>query len=1303
MFPQSAKSPSPAARTRVSPSANNINSRLFFNINIWLLLLILGLAGNANALAGVTVPTGGSVPYAVSSVCASGGGTVTIPAGTFVINSTMQVCSNLTVNGAGPSTILQLPPSPNGIGMFYTGSGVVNVTIENLVMDGNTPKGAMLLNGTGGGNPYTNSGIDMFDYNGDIINTYLTNVEIKNFSQIGIIMGTANGVYLTNVNLHDNNYGNFSHNAYLVACNNVVISHSYLDHAHLGDGLHVDFGGVNTTINKSEFSNNHGLGILTQNNPNVTISNTRTDHNANDGIQTNASGLYILQDEGSFNGGYGVNIPATMDGNGHLDGYFGNGNNPDIAYFYQVTPINFTSNGGLDTTPNVYEAEGESGVLGPVDTADWTTAYPGFSGVGAVDFNANHLSNGMLTFSRVGAPSTGSFPLVFRYSNGSSGPEMMIFTVNGVTQTPLTFPVTGSYSTWNTITVNASLALGNNVLTIAPSGAAAPEIDNLTVKAPSLSSLGPVTNLTATATSPYQINLSWTAPAGASTYSIVRSGANGYPIVAAHITTTSWSDTDILFGDSSYTYSVYSENQGVGGSAVSVTAKTPIDNPAGLQANSGQTISLNWMSANGAASYNLKRSTSPTGSLATIASIPNTTSLFSTNSEESYTDAACTVNNTYYYVVSAVDINGNESTNSYVASANCTAPSSFTLSMASPTINLQPGNGTTDGLTVVGNGGFSGTVSFTTSTLASGINIAFSPTTTSSSTLFVVYVQPGTHTGNYPITITGTSGSLSASIQVTVAVGQSQTITFGSIPTQTVGTPLSLTASASSGLTMSYTASPATVCTVSGSTAFFVGSGSCSITASQFGNSSYTAATPVTQTFNVNGESQTITFGSVSTQTVGTPLTLAATASSSLGVTYTASPSTVCTVSGSTATFIGSGSCSITAAQAGNSTYAAANSVTQTFNVSAKTQNITFGSIPTQTVGTPLTLTATASSSLSVTYSASPSTVCSVSGSTATFVGAGSCTITAAQSGNSIYSAATSVSQTFTVKAAAPTQSFTLAFASPTVTIPSGGVGATDLVTVVGAGGFNGAVTLSATLPGGFTDAFVPNNPTSTNSTFVIVAQPGVVPGQYIIPIKGVSGSLNATTNLTVNVTGTQTITFGTIATQTVGTPLTLAATASSGLVVSYAASPSTVCTVSGAKVTFAGAGTCTIIASQSGNTYYSAATSVSQSFSVKATGASFTLSAATGTLSQVPGASTGVTDAITVNPANGFTGTVTFTVSGIPAGVDYAFTSTSSTTGTTFVIYVPAGVAASTNNKIVITGTSGATTAQTTVTLNIP
>ena len=100
----------------------------------------------------------------------------------------------------------------------------------------------------------------------------------------------------------------------------------------------------------------------------------------------------------------------------------------------------------------------------------------------------------------------------------------------------------------------------------------------------------------------------------------------------------------------------------------------------------------------------------------------------------------------------------------------------------------------------------------------------------------------------------------------------SQTITFGSISTQTVGVPLTLTATASSGLTVSYSSSTTSVCTVSGSTATFLAAGSCSITASQAGNSTYAAATPVTQSFSVTGapSSSSASYVGADTTTQGT-------------------------------------------------------------------------------------------------------------------------------------------------------------------------------------------------------------------------------------------------------------------------------------------------------------------------------------------------------------------------------------------------------------------------------------------------
>ena len=286
-----------------------------------------------------------------------------------------------------------------------------------------------------------------------------------------------------------------------------------------------------------------------------------------------------------------------------------------------------------------------------------------------------------------------------------------------------------------------------------------------------------------------------------------------------------------------------------------------------------------------------------------------------------------------------------------------------------------------------------------------------------------VYIANSASTTHYPTSFS--NGSVTVYGLLHPSTQQAQTITFVAPGTQTVGTPLALSASASSGLAVTFGSSTTAVCTVSGTTATFLAAGTCGITAMQPGNGTYAAATPVSRSFTVNpavGQSQTITFGTVQPQTVGASLALTATASSGLAVSFSSSTGGVCAVSGGTVTFVAAGTCSITATQPGNATYAAANPVSQSFRVNAAgshSQTITFGALAAQNVGTSLTLTASASSGLTVSYSApETTTVCSVSGSTATFFGVGTCTITAAQPGNGTYAAATSVSQSFTVSAA---------------------------------------------------------------------------------------------------------------------------------------------------------------------------------------------------------------------------------------------------------------------------------------------
>ena len=203
------------------------------------------------------------------------------------------------------------------------------------------------------------------------------------------------------------------------------------------------------------------------------------------------------------------------------------------------------------------------------------------------------------------------------------------------------------------------------------------------------------------------------------------------------------------------------------------------------------------------------------------------------------------------------------------------------------------------------------------------------PWTTSSNATWLTATASGlgTTTVNYSVAVnTGVArlGVLTiAGMPFTVnqAGAQPQTITFGALSNVNFGTaPFMISATASSTLTVTFVSTALSVCTISGSTVTILAPGTCSITASQAGNTSYLAATPVSQSFTVNQEPQTITFGALGNVTFGAaPFTLSATASSTLPVAFTSTTLPVCTTSGSngsTVTVLAGGSCSITANQA---------------------------------------------------------------------------------------------------------------------------------------------------------------------------------------------------------------------------------------------------------------------------------------------------------------------------------------------------------------------------------------------------
>ena len=172
-----------------------------------------------------------------------------------------------------------------------------------------------------------------------------------------------------------------------------------------------------------------------------------------------------------------------------------------------------------------------------------------------------------------------------------------------------------------------------------------------------------------------------------------------------------------------------------------------------------------------------------------------------------------------------------------------------------------------------------------------------------------------------------------------------QTISFNPLPDKLVSDPpFTVSATASSGLPVSFASLTPAICTVSGSTVTLLSTGTCTIQAAQAGNASFNPAPTVAQSFAVKStqkSDQTITFGKPADKQLGDlPFTLSATASSGLPVSFTGNTPGVCTVSAPggipTVTLIATGVCSITATQDGNALINPATPVTQSFSVTGQ-------------------------------------------------------------------------------------------------------------------------------------------------------------------------------------------------------------------------------------------------------------------------------------------------------------------------------------------------------------------------------
>jgi hypothetical protein len=430
-----------------------------------------------------------------------------------------------------------------------------------------------------------------------------------------------------------------------------------------------------------------------------------------------------------------------------------------------------------------------------------------------------------------------------------------------------------------------------------------------------------------------------------------------------------------------------------------------------------------------------------------------------------------------------------------------------------------------------------------------------------------------------------------------------QTVSFTPPASATIDQSVTLTATASSWLPVTYTSSTPDVCTVSGATLTLTAADTCTVVASQPGNAQYAPADSMSGSFPVQKIPQTIDFQPPQDVTFGRPVTLTATASSGLPVSYRTDTPGVCMVSGRTVTTRAAGACAIIASQAGDDRYAPAQDAVGSFPVERATQIITFTPPDGMSLGQPVTLAASATSGLDVSYRTDTPAVCTVSGATVSPATAGTCTITASQAGNDNYAPALDVSRSFPVHRGIvlPKTQQVIAFAQPH------------------AAAIGRPVTLAASASSGLVVSFRSDTPsmcTVSGDTVTAIA-PGTcavtaaqagddrfaaardVQRSFAVQAAQVNGN-NGRTNGD-QTKAAQAVSFGQPQAAAVGQVVSLSASATSGLAVSFRSDTPAVCSVSGATGTAITAGTCTITASQAGNDQYLAAPDIAESFQVNA------------------------------------------------------------------------------------------------------
>jgi endo-1,4-beta-xylanase len=112
---------------------------------------------------------------------------------------------------------------------------------------------------------------------------------------------------------------------------------------------------------------------------------------------------------------------------------------------------------------------------------------------------------------------------------------------------------------------------------------------------------------------------------------------------------------------------------------------------------------------------------------------------------------------------------GSKSTQAFTITVT-SSTGSFSLKPSASTLSVAQSSSGTDTITVTDVSPFSGSVAFTASGMPSGVTAAFSPTSSTTSSVLTLTASSTATTGAFTITVTGTSGSTTATTTFTLTV-----------------------------------------------------------------------------------------------------------------------------------------------------------------------------------------------------------------------------------------------------------------------------------------------------------------------------------------------------------------------------------------------------------------------------------------------------------------------------------------------------------------------------------------------------